>query len=143
MTPDMKTKLRAFLISHEGYKDKPYVDTTGNITIGIGRNLSGRGVLPTEIDMMFDHDVDYFFNFLSDHFAWFNKLNPARQIALVDMAFMGTKSFLTFEKMINALANQDYYQAAKEILNSEYEKQVGSRAWDIANVIKTGELIIP
>jgi len=140
MTPDMKSKLRHLLISHESYEHFPYTDTTGHITIGIGRNLSDRGVLPTEIDMMFDHDVDYFFNFLTDHFAWFPKLNDARQIALVDMCFMGTRSFLTFDKMIAALEKGDYNLAAQEVVNSKYEDQVGQRAMDIATIIKTGSL---
>lgn len=140
MTPEMKAKLKTLLVKHEDYRLLPYLDTTGHVTIGIGRNLTDRGVCPTEVDMMFDHDVDYFFNFLNNKFHWFPHLSEARQIALVDMCFMGTKTFCEFVNMINALEKGDYYGAAKEILNSKYEEQVKSRAWDIANIIKTGEL---
>lgn len=140
MTPDMKGKLRHLLIQHEGYKTHPYVDTTGHDTIGIGRNLTDRGVLPTEIDMMFNNDVDYFYNFLTDKFEWFPKLNEPRQIALIDMSFMGTKTFLEFKEMIAAFEAQNYPLAAQELLNSEYAKQVGQRAQDIAKIIETGVL---
>lgn len=140
MNNDMKVKLRALLIKHENYKLLPYKDTLGNITIGIGRNLTGRGVLPVEIDMMFDNDVDHFFSFLAISFPWFNKLNDARQCALVDMCFMGTKTFLEFKEMIAALEKEDYEGAAQEIVNSHYESEVHQRAHDIAEIIRTGTL---
>jgi lysozyme len=140
MNPDMKTKLRALLIKHEGYKTHPYVDTTGHVTIGIGRNLTDRGALPSEIDLMCENDSNYFFSFLNEKYSWFPKLNEARQIALIDMCFMGTRSFMEFEKMLDALSKEDYSNAAKEILNSEYRKEVGQRDWDIANIIKNGTL---
>lgn len=142
MNADMKVKLKGLLIKHESYKLLPYLDTANppNITIGIGRNLTGRGVLPVEIDMMFDHDVDHFFNFLSEKFDWFNKLNDARQCALVDMCFMGTKTFCEFTNMIAALEKQDFDCAAQEIINSHYETEVHKRAHDIAEIIRTGNL---
>ena len=140
MQLDMKSKLRQLLIKHEGYEGHPYSDSVGKVTIGIGRNLTDRGVLPTEIDMMFDHDVDYFFNFLSDKFVWFPKLNEARQIALVDMCFMGTKTFMQFEKMIAALEMGDYERAAEEITNSKYAGEVGQRAIDLSNIIRMGAI---
>lgn len=140
MTPDMKVKLRALLIRHEDYKLLPYKDEFNNLTIGIGRNLTGRGVLPVEVDMMFDHDVDHFFSFLSEKFDWFNKLNEARQCALVDMCFMGTKTFLEFKEMLAALEKGDFEAAAREIINSHYEAEVHQRAHDIANILVTGVL---
>lgn len=140
MTPDMKSKLRHLLIQHEGYESFPYEDSKGKVTIGIGRNLSDRGILPTEIDFMFDHDVDYFFSFLSRKFPWFNKLDDVRQIALVDMCFMGTRSFLGFIDMIAALEKGDYETAANEILDSQYAQEVGKRAADLAKIIRTGEI---
>lgn len=140
MNNDMKVKLRTLLIKHESYRELPYQDTRGFLTIGIGRNLTGRGVLPTEIDMMFDHDVDHFFNFLSEKFNWFNKLNDSRQCALVDMCFMGTKTFLEFTAMITALEEGDFERAAQEIVDSKYETEVHQRAHDIAEIIRTGNL---
>ena len=134
----MKMRLKSLLIKHEDYRMLPYPDILGNITIGIGRNLTGRGVLPTEIDMMFDHDVDYFVNFLSKHYSWFNELNETRQIALIDMCFAGTRTFSTFKKMINFLANKDYKKAADELLDSKYAQQVGERATELAEMIEHG-----
>ena len=141
MTPEMKSALRHLLIEHEGYSQKLYTDTTGHFTIGIGRNISDRGVLPAEIDMMCDHDMEYFYGKLNEHFEWFALLNEARQIALIDMCFMGFQNFIKFEKMIAAFARHDYIAASHEILDSFYAKQVGKRADDLAKIINTGLLL--
>lgn len=139
MTPDMKSKLRHLLIIHEGYKQTLYHDSKGIPTIGIGRNLESRGVLPTEIDMMCDHDMQYFYDQLDSHFPWFAQLTEPRQIALVDMCFMGFKKFLTFEKMIGYLAKHDYNNAAMELLDSEYGRsETMQRAITLASIIKLG-----
>lgn len=137
---DMKVKLKSLLIKHEGQKLKLYEDTLGNLTIGIGRNLSDRDIYQSECDLMFDNDVNYFADFLSKNYSFFNELNEARQCALIDMCFMGTKKFQTFKRMLLALAYHDYDRAAIEIMDSRYALQVGQRAIDIANIIRTGVL---
>lgn len=141
MAPDMMRKLRGLLMIHEGYKLKPYTDTTGNITIGIGRNLSDRGIFPTEADQMFTNDVNYFYNALCTTYPWFTQLDEARQIALVDMSFMGVKTLGGFTEMLAAFGLKNYNTAAYEILNSHYAHQVGQRAKDIAQIVRTGRLL--
>ena len=37
------------LTRDEGIRNKPYVDTVGKVTIGVGRNLSDVGLYPDEI----------------------------------------------------------------------------------------------
>ena len=138
LTPEQKVELKKLLIQHEGLRYKPYKDIYGNTTIGIGRNLSGKGVDPSEVDLMYQNDVDYFYSELCQ-FDWYLKLNEARQIALIDMAFMGWQKFLEFEKMIEYLEEEKYDHAALEILSSDYAKEVGHRATDLANIIHTGK----
>ena len=43
-------------------------------------------------------------------------------------------------KLTEAIKKMDYEKAAEEILNSEYAKQVGSRAKRNAIMMKTGEM---
>src|SRR5215208_2747785 len=137
MTPDMLIKLRKSLVEHEGYRKFPYVDTVGKITIGIGYNLTDRGIDDEWINNRYQCDVNYFCNKLSG-FEWFKELNPDRQIILIDMCFMGWQKFLEFEKLINALYEHDYKQAAFEMLNSEWAQQVNSRAASLAQGMLTG-----
>lgn len=139
MDAEMKGKLRQLLVKHEGYKQFPYKDSVGKITIGIGRNLSDRALETTIIDEMFENDIDYFFKFLSDKLYWFNQLNDNRKIAIIDMCFnLGTIKFLTFKKMFLCLECHDWEGAYNQIISSDYAKEVGKRAQDIANIILKG-----
>ena len=117
------------------------MDTLGNITIGIGYNLTGRGLPDDWINAQFASDTQYFYDQLNG-FAWFANLNTDRQIALVDMCFMGWQKFLEFKNFINYLNEERYPEASLEMLNSEWAKQVGSRAITLASVIRTGTYII-
>jgi len=137
--PDMAMKLRRSLIKHEGYKSHPYLDTANppRITIGIGYNLSDRGLPAEWINNQYQQDVNYFYNKLAE-FDWFHSLNEDRQIVLIDMSFFGWQKFLEFKGMIAALEQRDYTLAAEEMLNSEWAKEVKGRAVDLANAMKSG-----
>lgn len=141
MTLGMKTKLKKLEVMHEGYRKFPYEDTTGHITIGIGYNLTDRGVSDDWIDKQFNEDIEFFYHQLAKQFPWFASLNEARQIALIDMCFMGFKKLLSFKKMFGFLAEKRYLLAANEVLNSRWATQVGERAQTIAKMIETGDLL--
>lgn len=138
MTPDMISKLRKSLVEHEGYKKFPYIDTVGKLTIGIGYNLTDRGIDDEWINAQYVKDITYFYNQLSTNFPWYKALNSDRQIILIDMCFMGWKRFLEFENLIEALSESDYKQAAFEMLNSEWAQQTNTRAATLAQGMLTG-----
>lgn len=137
MNPEMIEKLKKSLTLHEGRKNLPYVDTVGKITIGIGYNLTDRGLDDEWIDNQFLKDINYFYDELNK-FEWFDHLNFDRQVVLIDMCFMGLKNFLKFEKMIDAIKAQDYNKAANEMLNSRWAQQVKGRAINLANAMRIG-----
>lgn len=137
MTMDMATKLRRSLVEHENVTHFPYVDTVGKITIGIGYNLTDRGLSDEWVNNQYQQDVDYFYHHLSE-FNWFNELNDDRKIILIDMAFMGLKKFLGFKRMITALELHDYADAANEMLDSHWADQVKSRAMQLAQGMESG-----
>ena len=133
----MSQKLKRSLITHESYRKFPYIDTVGKITIGIGFNLSDRGIDDQWIMDKFNEDINYFYGQLMVY-DWFQCLNDDRKIALVDMSFMGIKRLLEFQGMISCLERKDYEHAAQEILDSEWAVQVKGRAESIANAIESG-----
>ena len=137
---EMLTKTRMSLLRHEGCRKFPYFDTSvpPKITIGIGYNLTDRGLDMEWINNQFNDDVDYFYSLLCT-FDWFSKLNEDRQIILIDMCFMGWKKFLGFKSMLLALDKQDFILAAHEMLNSKWAEEVGKRAFDLANAMETGK----
>jgi lysozyme len=137
MTDEMQIKLKRSLIEHEGLKEFPYVDTLGNVTIGIGYNLSSRGLPDAWINVQYNQDVQYFYEQLCT-FPWYLSLNQDRQIILIDMAFMGWKRFLGFTEMIAALERKDYLTASHEMLNSEWALEVKNRATELAAGMLSG-----
>lgn len=137
MTVEMLEKLKKSLVAHEDYRKFPYVDSVGKITIGIGYNLSDRGIDDGWINTQYQKDVLYFYNQLME-FKWYQTLNADRQIILIDMAFMGWKKFLGFKKMINAISKGDFKGAAFEMLNSKWAEQVKGRSASLAQGMLTG-----
>lgn len=140
MPESMKLNLRKRLVKDEGYENFPYIDTLGNITIGIGYNLSARGLPDTFINAQYEDDVQFFYNALNERFDWFKELSEPRQIVLVDMCFMGFKKFCGFNRMLAALSKFNYYTAANELLDSAWARTVGNRAVELSRIMKTGEL---
>ena len=141
MTPEGKLKLKGLLVQYENYRQFPCSDTTGHLIIGIGRNLTDRGISTTEAFYLLDDDISYFNNKLRHYLSFFDDLNENRQIALINMCFnLGIQGFLGFKDMISALESHDYSLAAKEMLNSKWAEQVGERATQLAHIIATGEL---
>lgn len=140
MDQSFKSRLKQLIVSHEDKRNYPYADTKGNITIGIGYNLSDRGLPDSWIDAQYEQDVTYFNAQLLHDFDWYEKLCDARKMVLIDMCFMGYKSFKEFERMLQALRYGDYEKAAQEILNSLWAQQVGYRATENAEIMQTGVL---
>lgn len=141
MSPEGKQKLKTLLVNHESYRQFAYTDISGHITVGIGRNLSDRGISTTEAFYLLDDDILYFTSKLNHFLPCFTNLSEPRQIALVDMCFnVGVQGLLNFTKMISALERGDYDNAANEMLDSKWSEQVGERATCLANIIRTGNI---
>lgn len=135
-----KQKLVDQLEVHEGVRLKPYKDTVGKWTIGIGRNLDDKGLTPQEARFLLNNDIEYFSNALELNIPVYNQLSDCRRNVLVNMAFnMGVAGLKTFRNMINCLKVRDYHGAAKEMLNSKWAVQVGNRALELAEQMRKDE----
>ena len=49
--------LRDALIRDEGVRLKPYRDSVGKLTIGVGRNLDDKGLTRAEAEALLDNDI--------------------------------------------------------------------------------------
>lgn len=141
MTPEAKQKLKGLLVEHEKYRQFAYTDSTGHLTIGIGRNLTDRGINPTEAYYLLDDDIFYFNNKLNHYLPFFSELDENRQIVLIDMCFnLGVQGLLAFKQMVSALESHDYERAAREMMESKWAEQVGERATQLAAIMRTNQL---
>jgi lysozyme len=132
-------KTKELIKKHEGVRLKPYRCTSGRLTIGAGRNLEDTGITEEEAMFLFGNDYDRVVRECSSEFSFFEKLNPARRAVIISMAFnMGTAGLSKFWKMAAAIECGDYITAAAEMINSKWSKQVGQRAIELAEMMKTG-----
>jgi len=135
LEPD-DTLLLARMEDDEGVVLRPYKDTVGKWSIGIGRNLDDVGITYEEARILYRNDMMRVLNDLR-RFPWWFQLNMTQQRALANMRFnLGPGGFRGFRKMISALADGDYEQAAYEALDSKWAHQVGQRAHRIADGIR-------
>ncbi len=141
MTPEARLKLRNLLVAQESYKQFPYSDSTGHLTIGIGRNLTDRGVSATEALTLLDDDIFYFMTKLNYYVPHFLDIDDVRQMVLVSMAFnLGMQGFLEFKEMLAALETKDFVKASDEITNSKAASQDVDRYHELSFMMKTGDL---
>lgn len=149
------------LIEHEGLVLTVYQDTLGIDTIGIGRNLKDRGISKEELDyldipnmeVIYEHgiseadarylalnDIAIVENELCRVHPCVEELDSVRQLILMDMAFnMGVPRLCKFQKMWNAIHEENFEAASLEMMDSRWARQVGGRAKKLSDAMKTGE----
>ena len=140
-------RLHDQLERHEGRRYRAYLDTTGHVTIGIGRNLSERGVNDEEIERMYERDVCEAVEDLRAHLPWFERLGDVQQRVLIDMTFnMGIDGVLGFHRTLAAMEDGRAEDAARFMLQSLWANQVGDgpggrmdRAERLATMWRTGK----
>lgn len=130
--------LKAMLRVHEGVRPKLYKDTVGKWTIGVGRNLSDRPLSVDEMDYLLQNDIADVERQLRLALPWFADLDVVRQRVLIDMGFMGVPKLLQFKNTLAAVRDKRWNDAANGILASKYAKQVGYRAVDLADMMRSG-----
>jgi lysozyme len=151
MTLDDLRTLKADLYGAEDLRLKAYDDKTGKtflpghtlegqLTIGVGRNLTARGISRVEADYLLDNDIADAIGALSFAFPWFNALDSVRQRALVELHVnMGLDGLRGFHKMLAAIQKGDWATAASELLDSAWVTQVSAqRSSRLARMLRDG-----
>lgn len=129
------------LITHlkqkEGFRSKPYKDTTGHMTIGYGFNLDA-GISPKLAEIIMEYQIQEFEVHLF-RFEWFNRLDEERQQVILAMAYqLGVMNVIKFKKMIRSIESGDFEEASNQMLDSLWAKQTPARAIKMAEMMKTG-----
>lgn len=138
----------------EGFRAHAYDDATGapvlpgstlqgHVTIGYGRALDLVGVTQEEAALLRDNSIAVALAdaqaVLGDA-AWL-RLDPARQAALIDMAYtLGRAGLAAFHLLIAALARGDWPAAHDAALASAWARTAARRARRDAQIFLTGQL---
>jgi len=128
--------LRERIRRHEGCVAKPYQDSLGIWTVGVGRNLEAAEFSQDEIDLMFENDLER-----ATHGA--DMLCPylegVRREVLIEMVFqLGVGGVSRFKKFLAAASSHQWEIAADEMLNSRWHEQTPERAEELAELMRTG-----
>lgn len=128
---------------HEGFCDTVYKDTLGKRTIGYGH-------LCTDNEEWEDGKA-YTIEYLNDVFEGdFNEairqteqlignlvLHKEANEIIIEMVFqLGMSGVSKFKKMWAALKDQNYTEAANQMLDSKWAKQTPNRAQDLAEIMR-------
>ena len=133
---------------NEGFKDKVYKDSRGFDTIGFGHKLTDldkvSGIYNNGIDedaatKLLENDYGAHKAKVRDVVPNIDKYPQHIQEVLYDMGYnLGPTGLAEFKNMLGALDTGDYMTGAKELMNSRYAEQTGSRARRNANHLLQG-----
>jgi len=142
------SRLTEMLRRHEGVESHAYLCSQNFTTIGVGRNIDagdngrsrGLGLSDDEVDYLLRNDIDRVTEELDDEYSWFAGLNNARSDAMIDISFnLGQTRLRGFRKALEAMESGDWEEAGKQFLDSRWADQVGNRATELTEIIRTGE----
>ncbi len=134
------SKLIKQLRRHEGVRSHVYMCPAGYETVGVGRNIaeSGLGLSEDEIDYLLKNDIKRCKQELTA-LSWFTDLDSVRQDALINLCFnLGMTRLMGFKNAMAAMAEGNYEKAADEFMDSKWATQVGSRADEVTEMVRTG-----
>ena len=101
--------------------------------------MEGKGITEEEAMYLLDNDIKDFQESLSKELPWFDSLDECRKNILTNMAFnLGVSGLLKFKNTLAAVENKNWGEAASQMLESRWADQVGSRATELSELMKTG-----
>lgn len=132
--------LKAELMRDEGIRLKPYRDTVGKLTIGIGRNLDDNGISRGEALYLLDRDIDTALALAANELWWPSVADDdVRARVMLNMLFnVGIIRLRGFVKMLTAVHDKRWADAAREMRESKWAGQVGDRAERLAKMMESG-----
>ena len=139
MIPLDTAQVAAALKRDEGFRQYPYRDTRGVLTIGYGFNLHSDGLSEVESTMVLEYRVARRYLELMAALPWVKTLDEARQGVLLNMAYnLGVHGLLEFAVTLRNVQAGDYDEAAEAMRRSQWADQVGARAQRLALQMRTG-----
>jgi len=132
-------RLAFALVREEGIRLKPYRDSVGVWTVGVGHNLESGGISRAAAMQILEDDIANVCRDLDARLPWWRTLDEVRQQVVADMAFnLGVSGLLGFKNTLGFVKQKRWNEAAAGMLVSLWAKQVGRRATVLAEMMRTG-----
>lgn len=130
--------LAAQLKQDEGVRYRPYRDTVGKWTIGVGRNLDDVGIHDDEMELMLENDIASAEILARTLIPNFDDLSDNRKAVVCNMSFNLGPRLSGFTQTLRAIRDSQWSVAADNMLNSVWAQQVGLRARRLADAMREG-----
>jgi lysozyme len=140
MTTILSAALFDQIEEHEGFRERPYKDSEGHWTCGIGWSLeTGPPMSRDTARFIMASQVRTVWAELQQRLPWILEIDQVRAGVLIEMAFqMGVAGLMGFTKMLAACEAMDWDTAAAEMLASKWAAQTPERAATLAAQMRTG-----
>lgn len=141
----MKEKIAERIKKDEGFRSAIYLDIVSVPTGGWGHAFLVGSTLPRSVwEDIFSSDFSTAWE-ATANLVWqrgYSDIGWARKGVLCNMIFnLGLSGLLKFQKMFAALDKRNYKEAAAQMLDSKWAKQVGERATRLAYSMETGTIV--
>ncbi|BAQ85452.1 lysozyme [uncultured Mediterranean phage uvMED] len=132
---EVKDRIR----DHEGFSIKPYVDTLGYTTGGVGHKILPSEEVPTTEKgwlKLYDQDFDKAVAAADEITP--DDIHPTAFGIITEMIFqLGKQGCMNFKKMHKALAEKDHVEASMQMLDSKWRKQTKARCESLAELMRS------
>lgn len=138
-------EIKARIKKHEGFIPKIYKDILGKATIGYGHLITekdnfqeGVEYSKEELEEVFNQDFNKAVDGANELTSHLNLVLATVKGVIIEMVFqLGKTGVSKFKKFFIALENQDYNEAANQMIDSNWHKQTPKRCEELANVIRS------
>ena len=141
-------RLRVEIENDEGCKYEVYLDHLGLPTCGIGHLIKeddpehglevGTKIDEERVNELFETDIKVTIDECKLIYNDFDDLPEEAQYIIANMMFnMGRPRLSRFHKMKQAVDNRDWKEAANQMIDSRWYKQVPNRAHRLVNRLKS------
>ena len=121
------------LKQEEGFNGNAYEDSEGFMTIGYGTKLP---LSKYEAKMLLEYRFDLIKKEVEANLSFLHIEQDAWDVLYLMAYQIGVHGLLKFKKMIQALRNQDYIEASKQMLDSTWKLQTPNRAMRMAKMME-------
>lgn len=135
--------VKKMVIRHEGIRTKPYKDSVGLWTVGVGHLIGDGKSLPPEWDREFSQQevMNLFEQDFAHHVEIAEKgpgymsANDSAKGGFIDLSFNLGKWWTVMKQAAKRAAGGDYVGTAEELKDSKWFTQVGNRAKEVTSLI--------
>lgn len=135
--------LKERIMRHEGFCSTPKYDAKGCYAIGYGHDIASGAVDMYKDGITVEHALKLLEQDLTNlkqsaaiEFPWLLGLDDCRQSVIIEMCYqLGVYGVTQFHKMIAAIRDQNWPEAAKQMLDSEWHEQTPARCEELAELM--------